>query len=418
MYRICHGGRGSGKSRSFATMTAVRGIQCSQAGQDGVIVCGREFQNSLEDSSFAEVKGAILDNPWMLDFYELGDKYIRTKDGRINYSFIGLRHNLGSVKSKSKIRLLWVDEAEPVSQTAWDIIDPTIREEGAELWVTYNPARKNSATNKKFRLNPPVNSKIIELNWRDNPKFPTTLQIKREQDQLNNPDQYNHIWEGDYITVQTGAYYAKSLTLAKQQNRICRLSLDPLMQIKAFWDIGGTGGRADACSIWIAQFVGREIRLIDYYEVIGQPLSAHVQWLHNNGYSKAHMYLPHDGVNHDKVYSVTYESELRRARFEVTTIPNQGAGAANLRIESLRRVFPSLLIDSEKCAAGIEALGWYHEKWDDIRGIGLGPSHDWSSNCADSAGLMAIVAEDIIQEQTRLQQRQYTAPARVGGWMG
>jgi phage terminase large subunit len=81
----------------------------------------------------------------------LGEKFVRTKDGRIEYAFIGLRHNLDSIKSKARIRLLWVDEAEPVSETAWMKAIPTVREEGSEIWVTWNPERKKSATHKRFR---------------------------------------------------------------------------------------------------------------------------------------------------------------------------------------------------------------------------------------------------------------------------
>ncbi len=393
MYRCAHGGRGSGKTMSFAKMAAVFGVRCAEAGQSGVIVCGREYQNSLDESSFAEVKQAIQGEPWLLDRYDVGEKYIRTKDKRINFVFIGLRHNLDSVKSKAKIRLLWVDEAEPVSDTAWDKADKTVREEDAEVWVTWNPERKNSATNRRFRLDPPRDSKIVEINWQDNPKFPSTLNKKRLEDLEKRPEQYDHIWNGGYVTVQSGAYFAKQLLKARQETRICRLNADPLMTLRAFFDIGGTGGRADACAIWISQFIGKEIRHIDYYEQVGQELSAHVNWLRDSGYGKARIYLPHDGVKNDTVYKVSYKSELKLAGFNVTVIENQGAGAANQRIEAVRRAFPFMWFDDEKCEAGLEAVGWYHEKKDDNRNIGLGPDHDWSSHCADALGLEAIVYE-------------------------
>jgi phage terminase large subunit len=150
----------------------------AEAGMDGVIVCGREFMNSLDDSSLAEVKAAILEEPWLLAKYDVGEKYVRTKDGRISFAFVGLRHNLDSIKSKAKIRLLWVDEAEPVSETAWAKAIPTVREEGAEIWVTWNPERKKSATHKRFRESPPADSKIVQINWRDNPWFSKTRLVR------------------------------------------------------------------------------------------------------------------------------------------------------------------------------------------------------------------------------------------------
>lgn len=414
MYRGAYGGRGSGKSRSFAKMAAIKGAMWALEGKTGVIVCGREFMNTLAESSLAEVKAAILEEPWLRGQYDMGDSYVRTKNRAIEFAFTGLRRNLDSIKSKAKILLLWVDEAEPVSETAWSKAIPTVREEGAEIWVTWNPERKKSATHKRFREDPPPNSKIIQLNWRDNPWFTSTLQATRREDRIKRPKQYDHVWEGDFVTARDGAYFVENLMLAREEHRVCRVPIEPLMTYWAFWDIGGTGARADACSIWVAQFVGREIRLIDYYEKVGQPLSAHVLWMMEHGYTKdrTNIYLPHDGVQHDKVYQVTYESELKAAGYNVTVVPNQGAGAATLRIEALRKVFPSIIIDENRCESGLEALGWYHEKWDDKREIGLGPDHDWSSHCADAAGLMAVVSEDIF-----LRQRKRTQAAPPSHWM-
>jgi phage terminase large subunit len=394
MYRGAYGGRGSGKTRSFATMAAVFGVRFAEANEPGVIVCGREFMNSLDESSMAEVKAAILSDPWLTSKYDVGEKYIRTKDRRIEFAFIGLRHNLDSIKSKSRIRLLWVDEAEPVSEKAWSKAIPTVREENAEIWVTWNPERKNSATHKRFRLDPPAGAKIIELNWVDNPKFPRTLDKTRREDEEKRPDQYEHVWGGDFVTVVEGAYYAKSLSQAKLKGRISDVSPDPLMTVRAFWDIGGTGAKADACAIWIAQFVGTNIRVLDYYEAVGQPLATHVQWLRDNGYGKAYCFLPHDGATNDKVYDVSYESALRAAQFDVRVVPNQGKGAAKMRIEAARRLFPSIHFNKDTTEPGRDALGWYHEKKsDDERNVGLGPEHDWSSHGADAFGLMCVAYE-------------------------
>src|SRR5690606_5044721 len=245
-YRGAYGGRGSAKTRSFAKMTAVRGYQWSMAGERGVIVCGREFMNSLDESSLAEIKAAIRSEPWLNAHYEIGEKYVRTKDGRIEYAFIGLRHNLDSIKSKARIKLLWVDEAEPVSEAAWQKTIPTVREHDSEIWGTWNPERRTSATHKRFRENPPDGAKIVELNWRDNPWFPEVLNRERLEDQAKRPEQYAHVWEGDFVTIADGAYFASDLLKAKQEGRIGNVSADPLMSFRAYWDIGGTGAKADA----------------------------------------------------------------------------------------------------------------------------------------------------------------------------
>lgn len=391
MYRGAHGGRGSGKTRSFAKMAAIRAYMWAKEGRSGVIVCAREYMNSLADSSMIEVKAAIQAEPWLAAYFDIGETYIRTICRRIEFVFCGLRHSLDSIKSKAMILLLWVDEADPVTDTAWSKADNTVREVGSEVWITWNPELEDSATDKRFRKNPPPQSKIVELNYRDNPWFHlTTLPEKMQADIEARPDQVDHIWEGGYKTVNIGAYFAPQLTAAKAQGRITWLAQDPLMTLRAYWDIGGTGAKADACSIWIGQFIGDEIRVLDYYEAVGQPLDTHIHWLRTSGYEKALCKLPHDGAQHDKVYKVTYESALRQAGFEVNVIPNMGAGAANLRIEAVRRVFPAVRFSEDKTTAGRKALGWYHEKRDERRNIGLGPNHDWSSHAADAFGLMAV----------------------------
>jgi len=391
--RASHGGRGSGKTRSFAKMTAVRAYMWDMAGREGTILCGRQFMNSLDDSSLEEIKAAIRSEPWLDQHFDIGEKYIKTRSGRVQYKFTGLDRNVDSVKSKSRILLCWVDEAEAVDDSAWIVLIPTLREEDSELWVTWNPKRKGSATDKRFRnTNDPL-IKVVELNYRDNEKFPMKLERDRLRDLAERPDSYNHIWEGDYETIVEGAYYAKDLTLAKQEGRIGKVSADPLMAIRLAFDIGGTGARADACAVWVWQFVGVETRLLNYYEAVGQPLATHVEWLRNNGYgpNKAQIWLPHDGASNDKVFDVSYQSALQAAGYTVTVIPNQGKGAAKARIEGARRMFPSCWFNEATCRPGLDALGWYHEKKDEQRGIGLGPDHDWSSHCADSFGLIALV---------------------------
>jgi phage terminase large subunit len=392
--RGAFGGRGSAKTRSFAKMTAVRGYQWSMSGEAGIILCGREYMNSLDESSMAEVKAAIESEPWLAAHYDVGEKYIRTKDRRIEYAFTGLHHNLDSIKSKARIRILWVDEADGVTETAWSKAIPSVREDDSEIWVTWNPERLNSPTQKRFRDNPPEGAKIVEMNYRDNPWFPKVLERVRLDDLAKRPESYNHIWEGGFKTVTQGAYYAASLQSAREQKRIGRVMADPLMTYRAVFDIGGTGAKADAVAIWVVQFVGREVRCLNYYEARGQPLATHVEWLRDEGYGKAKIILPHDGAHHDQMFGLTYKSAMMSAGFkDVVVIPNQGAGAAKQRIEAARRLFPSIWFNEETTEAGLYSLGQYHEKIDEERGIGLGPDHDRHSHCADAFGLMCVSYE-------------------------
>lgn len=397
--RGAHGGRGSAKTRSFAKMAAVQGMIHGMAGTSGIILCGRQYMNSLDDSSLEECKRAIEDEKFLSDYYELGDKFIRSRDGRISFAFAGLDRSIASIKSKGRILICWVDEAEPVTDYAWTTLIPTLREEGsdwnAELWVTWNPRRKTSPVESRFRGQTDPLVKVVELNWRDNPKFPAKLERDRLRDLQDRPDQYEHIWEGAFAAVVEGAYYAQAITKARADGRIGRVAADPLMTVRLFWDIGGTGARADACAIWALQFIGLEVRALDYYEAQGQPLSAHVAWLRKRGYTTetAQIWLPHDGAANDKVHDVSFQSALRDAGYTVQVVPNQGAGAARKRIEATRRLFPSIWFNEATTGPGLDALGWYHEKRDEERGMGLGPNHDWSSHCADAFGLACCVYE-------------------------
>lgn len=394
--RGAKGGRGSAKTRTFALMTAIRAHMWDMAGREGIILCGRQYMNSLDDSSMEEVKAAIRSQPWLERHFDIGEKYIRTKSGRVSYSWIGLSRNLNSMKSKSRILLAWIEEAEDVIEQAWVKLIPTLREEDSELWLTWNPENEQSATNKRFANSTDPRTKIVEINWRDNPWFPEILNRVRLKDKEERPHLYGHIWEGEYLTEVEGAYYSEQLRQARQDGRIGFVAEDPNLIIRLYADIGGTGARADNFVFWAGQNVGSEIRWLNHYEQQGQPIASHLNWMRSQGYTpdRCKIWLPHDGATNDRVLDVSYESAFTGAGYEVVVVPNQGKGAAKARIEEGRRLFPRMRFDEEKCAAGIKALGWYHEKQDEARGIGLGPEHDWASHSADAFGLGAIAHEE------------------------
>ena len=197
--RGAYGGRGSGKTRTFALMTAVRAYMAAEEHRQGLILCGREFMNSLEDSSMNEVKLAISSVPWLASYFDLGEKFIRTRNRRVSYAFTGLRHNLDSLKGKAPILIAWVDEAESVSETAWVKLGPTVREPGSEVWVTWNPEKDGSATDQRYRKHAQPNAKIVELNYTDNPWFPAELEAERLSDrEILDDATYRWVWEGAY----------------------------------------------------------------------------------------------------------------------------------------------------------------------------------------------------------------------------
>lgn len=401
-YKGAWGGRGSGKSHFFAEMAIEDCLRWpGETGEGLRFLSFREIQKSLKESAkfLLESKLAKFGLGERDGFRIYTDRIATPGDGVI--AFTGMQdHTADSIKSYEGFHRAWGEEAHTISGSSLALLRPTIRWEDAgrglssELWFSWNPRRKSDAVDALLRgAALPTGAKVIRANWSDNPWFPSVLNQERLDCAKKTPEQYGHIWEGEYATVNSGAYYARHINEARKEGRIGKVAADPLMTYRAIWDIGGTGRKADATAIWVVQFIGREVRLLNYYEAVGQPLSVHVQWLRDNGYSKALCVLPHDGRTNDRVHDVSFESALRQAGFEVKVIANQGAGAAMKRVEAARRLFPSMWFNEETCGPGLDAIGWYHEKRDEDRGIGLGPDHDWSSHGADAFGLVAVAYE-------------------------
>ncbi len=210
--RVFKGGRGSGKTRGLAKRSALRIYQLAQIGVEGVFLASREHLNSLDESSMEEIKSAIRSEAWLADYFDIGEKYIRTRNRRISYAFAGLRHNLDSIKSKARIIGNWTDEAENVSDLAWRKLIPTLREEGegwqAENWISYNPESPESATHKRFIEQQESDCIVSEVNYTDNPWFPAILDKARRADQRLRPDTYDHIWNGAFLTLTDAQIFA------------------------------------------------------------------------------------------------------------------------------------------------------------------------------------------------------------------
>ena len=397
-YKGAWGGRGSGKSHFFAEKLIEDClIEPGESGQGMRAVCIREVQKDLAQSSKLLIESKLSKyGIGEADGFKVFRDVIETpKDGLM--IFKGMNdYTADSIKSLEGFKRAWWEEAQTATQHSLNLLRPTMRATGSELWFGWNPRRKIDPIDKMLRgADLPTDSVIIRANWQNNPFFPRELEQERLDCLRVQPDQYDHIWEGGYVSVIDGAYFASHLTQARAENRIGRVAADPLMTLRVFCDIGGTGAKADAFTMWVAQFIGKEIRVLDYYEAIGQPLATHAAWLRNRGYTteKAQIWLPHDGDTNDKVYDVSYASALKDIGYSVTVIPNQGKGAAKARIEAGRRLFPSMWFNAETTQGGIDALGWYHEKQDEHRNIGLGPEHDWASHGADAFGLMCVAYE-------------------------
>jgi phage terminase large subunit len=207
-YRGAYGGRGSAKSRSFATMLAVYGYQRKLK-----ILCARELQNSIRDSVHSEIVSAIESYPWLAANYEWGESFIRGKNGT-TFIFKGLRHNSREIKSMADIDICWVEEAEVVSESSWSILVPTIRKKDSEIFITWNPESAESATNRRFIMTPPESCCIVKMNHSDNPWFPAELEAERMHDLRHRPETYGHIWEGDCLEITDAQVFRNCFEVA------------------------------------------------------------------------------------------------------------------------------------------------------------------------------------------------------------
>ena len=194
-FRAAHGGRGSGKSFTFAKMAAVWGYA-----EPLRILCTRELQISIRESFYAELKNAIDSTPWLAAHYDVGESFIRGKNGT-EFIFRGLRHNIGAIKSMAQIDLCIVEEAEDVPMASWRDLLPTIRAPKSEIWAVWNPRREGSPVDELLRKNPPPRSHVVEINYLDNPWLPSELEEQRKHAQATmDPASYAWIWEGAYLT--------------------------------------------------------------------------------------------------------------------------------------------------------------------------------------------------------------------------
>lgn len=422
--RGAYGGRGSGKTRSFAKMVAVRGYMYGMQGISGMLLCARQFMNSLEDSSLEECKRAIEEEPWLAAYYDIGEKYIKSKDGRIWFAFAGLDRNIASIKSKGRILLCWVDEAEAVSDPAWSTLIPTLREEGegwnAELWVTWNPKRKGSPTDVRFRKTKDPRYKIVEINWRDNPKFPAVLERARQRDLKNKPDEYDHIWEGAYGSGQ-GAIIAKAVHQAEREGRI---------HDDVVFDPDGAGivissdiGFHDTASWWYWQPTLGGFNLLKYEGDSGLDAEEWIPRIQSTLFdlgarSVGMIWLPQDAkAKTFQSRHTTVDKFLAAFPGKVRVVPPTKKSD---QISAARTVIQRCAFNKTECEAGLDGLlAWEFEYNEDLGVFSREPRHDWASHPSDAFAYGAVVLQEAKpapkEEDTRwpvkaVNGRMVTAP--------
>lgn len=200
--KIVYGGRGSTKTRAVVSILSERSrIQKER------IICLREIMNSLDESSYQEIVDEV-ERRALLDEFRFTDGKVRVPRTKSSFSFRGMTRNTTSLKGFANATVAWADEAENISQASWDVLEPTLRKAGSELWITFNPREETDATWKDW-VAPYVDKMvdgiyedddvlIIECNHIHNPWLTQELKQTRDKMAERDPDRYMWIWEGKF----------------------------------------------------------------------------------------------------------------------------------------------------------------------------------------------------------------------------
>ena len=381
-YKVSHGGRGGSRSWSFARAALIKGAERPLR-----IVCAREVQRSIKDSVHSLLADQIklMGLEW---FYTVQNDQIRGKNGT-RFVFTGLRtQEILNIKSLEGADVCWVEEAQSVSEKSWQILIPTIRKPGSEIWITFNPGMITDPTWMRFVENPPPDTVIIHASYRDNPWFPAELEAERLHCQKFDPDNYENIWEGKPRETVSGAIYHREIVDAINEKRIRPVPRDPLLPTHTVWDLGWN----DQSSIIFVQRVGSEIRIIDYLEDSHRTLDDYVGEIESRKWKWGTDYLPHDGASKSLQTGLSPADILRRLGRKVSVITAQPVEQG---IKAARMTFRQCYFDEVKTKRLVECLKRYRRNIPTTTEEPSTPVHDEFSHGADAFRYMALVAHKL-----------------------
>lgn len=400
-YKVAHGGRGSGKSWGVARALLILG-----AGKKLRILCCREIQNSIAESVHQLLADQIGDLG-LAHFYDIGKKEILGKNGT-QFFFAGLKHNIQSIKSKEGIDIVWIEEAQTVSKNSWATLTPTIRKDGSEIWVTFNPELDTDETYTRFVLNPPKNSLVRKVNWTENPWFPDVLREEMLELRDRDFDAYLNVWEGNCKAVVDGAIYANEIRTATLEGRICRVPYNAAVPVNVYMDLG----RRDMTSIWFVQQVGLEHRVLDFYQNRGHHIGHYIKAIRERPYVIGEVWLPHDAEQELLASELTIRQQMS-VHFDVRMVPNIRVADG---IEAARGLFPRCWFDEEKTKDGLQCLRRYRYDVDPDTGqYSKQPLHDDFSHGGDAFRYFAVAMSETSPGKEEEDRDLYTGD---GGWLG
>lgn len=399
-YRILYGGRGGSKSWNIARALLLKGCE-----QEIRVLCAREFQTSIKDS----VHKLLSDQIELLELqahYEITQTTIRGTNGT-EFIFAGIKNNTNNIKSIEGIDICWVEEAQSVSANSWNVLIPTIRKADSEIWISFNPELPTDETWKRFVLNPPEHSVIQKINWSDNPWFPEVLDLERRTLQGRDTEAYNNVWEGIPRQTIDGAIFAKEITMAELEGRICNVPYDATKPVHAVFDLGW----ADQTACWILQFIGQETRLLRYFEDSQQTISYYMAKLQSFGYVYDTIWLPHDAKAKSLGTGKSIEEIVRATGMKVQILDRVPVADS---INAARTIFSKCYFDRQNTEEGLQCLRHYRYDVDpETKMFSAKPLHDEYSHGADAFRYIGLMINEPKKPQP--QRAVYRQP---GSWMG
>lgn len=400
-YKVYYGGRGAGKSHSIAKALLVKGVR-----KPIRVLCAREYMTSIKDSVHKLLSDQI-ELIGLQSFYEVTQNSIRGQNGT-EFAFVGLKNNIANVKSFEGIDICWVEEAQTVSKTSWNVLIPTIRKEESEIWISFNPELEADETYQRFVVSPPDNSIVQRINWSDNLWFPETLRLEKDALKNRDPSSYNNVWEGLCRLTVDGAIFANEMNMAELQGRITTVPYDATKPVHAIFDLGW----ADHTAIWFVQFIGMETRLIRYLQDTQKTISHYLSEMQKFGYIYETLHLPHDAESKNIASNGrSIDDIVRAAGYKTNILPRVPVVDS---INAARTIFNSCYFDRENCADGLQCLRHYRYEVDPDSGqFSKTPLHDQYSHGADAFRYIGLM----IQGKKELKARKQTYTPGVS-WMG
>lgn len=385
-YKVAYGGRGGAKSWGFARALLIKGAERPLR-----ILCTREIQKSIKDS----VHKLLSDQIQALglgQFYEVQATIIKGANGT-EVLFAGLSDlTAESIKSFEGVDIVWCEEAQAISKRSWDILVPTIRKDGSEIWISMNPELDTDETWKRFVVSPPPDSAVIEINYPDNPWFPPVLEQERLHAKATMPKaDYENIWEGKCRAAAEGAIYADEVTAMVASGRFCEVPYDPALKVHVIWDLGWN----DSMSLILAQRHLSALRAIEYLEDSFKTLDWWSAELKERRYNWGKLWLPHDGAHGDYKTGKSAKQLLEALQWDVDIVPKQPVETG---IRSARMALPQTYIDRNRAGRLMECLRRYRRGIPVNTGEPGAPVHDEFSHGADAFRYLATVAERLSNE--------------------